>query len=181
MAIITLVEAKAHLNITTATQDAEIQAHIDAATRALVDRLGIIEATAGQSFRAIGGGSGLNLPTGQAIVSVQSVTPVNGAAIDMSLLFVKTASGIIEWNYGGTFSERAYDVVYTAGYGAIPDSLKQACKEMVRLLWAPQRGTGGRPGSGPMRESADTLEGAINQLPAEIQRLIRARERTPVA
>lgn len=175
MAVLTLAEAKTHLNITSAINDAELQTFIDAATAAAIKRVREIESTAGQTYRARGGGRGLVLPTGQAIISVQSVTEVGGALIDMSLLKVRTASGVIEYDLGGVFTARSYDVVYTAGYSVTPADLKHGVKDLVRHLWMTQRGIS-RPGA-----ADEQLPTATYTLSNRVRELFAPYRRTPVA
>jgi hypothetical protein len=159
MSVLTLALAKSHLNIpaTTVTQDTELQTVIDAAEAGLAKRVGPLTATS-TSQRVQGGGDQLILDT-LPIVSLTSVTPAGGSALTVGELMA-APGGVVEYTAGGTFGERWYDVVYSAGRSTCPDDLLFAVKELVRHLWETQRGGTRRPGSGGSDATANTLIGA---------------------
>lgn len=176
MAVISLQEAKTHLNITGTEVDDEVTAFINAATTAIVSRVGPIESTSANTVRRHGGVRALTVKTGHHLLSVQSVTPVGGTAITASLLFIDTDGGVIEYADGSAFTERAYDIVYTAGWNPVPTDLKQAVLEMTRHLWKTQRGTNRRPGS-----HEDATPGEAHTLSWRVKELITPYMRVPVA
>lgn len=181
MAIVTLAEVKTHLNITSSTNDTELGQFSTRAEAAMIRRVREVEPTS-KTVRVDGGGRrGLCLPTGQAIASVTSVTPVGGAALDMATLFVKASSGVIEYNLGGCFTARAYDVAYMAGFTVTPEDLKLATLELVRHFWETQRGGSVRPGSRPSESLSNTIPGAAHALPFRVTELLAPWLRTAVA
>ncbi|NUR81001.1 MAG: hypothetical protein HOQ21_11220 [Dermatophilaceae bacterium] len=138
MSVLTLAAAKSHLNITTTTDDAELQSVIDAAEAAIAYRCGPLAPTS-QTVRLSGGGPSLILPTAP-VVSVESVTPVGGTALSMADMFVNKDAGTVSLALGGTFGAGQYDVSFTAGRSSVPADLLLAIKELVRHLWSTQRG-----------------------------------------
>jgi hypothetical protein len=157
MSVLTLALAKKHLNIPAATldHDAELQTFIDAAEAGLAQRVGPLEATA-TTQRVQGGGNQLILDT-LPVISLTSVTPVGGSALTVGELMA-APGGVVEYTAGGSFTDRWYDVVYSAGRSSLPADLLMAVKALVDHLWGTQRGPGRRPGAST--ETANTLIGA---------------------
>jgi hypothetical protein len=112
---------------------------IEAAEAVLAAWVGPLEPT-DRSDRVPGVGWGLHLPVFPA-VSLTSVTPVGGAGLDVSTLYLDQPSGTVSRNDGGRFTAPAYDVEWVAGRVTLPDDLLFADKELVRELWTTQRGS----------------------------------------
>ena len=147
MSVVTLAEAKTHLGISVATYDTELQSFIDAAEAIIAERCGPLTATS-QTARIAGYTDTLVLPV-TPVVSLTSVTPVNGSALTLSDLYVYADSGLVVWNTSSWFGADYYTVVYSAGRSSVPTDLKHGIKELIRHLWKSQRGSGvGRPGTG---------------------------------
>ncbi len=157
MSTLTLALAKAHLNIAVATHDAELQTVIDAAEAGLAKRVGPLAATP-TTQRVRGGRHQLTLDT-LPVISLTSVTPVGGSALTVGDLMA-APGGVVEYTAGGTFGDRWYDVVYSAGRTTCPDDLLYAVKELVRHLWETQRGRTGAGGPRTSDSTANTLIGA---------------------
>ncbi len=175
MSVVSLTEAKTHLNMESATaeKETELASFVARAEAAIVARMRELEPTAATARVDGGGRRGLTLPTGQAIASVQSVTTVGGVSLDMADLFVKESSGVIEYDDGRSFTARAYDVAYTAGFLVTPEDLRLAVLELVRHLWDTQRAGGSRRvGSGGSDSAANTLPGAAHTLPFRVVELL---------
>lgn len=173
MAVLTLAEAKAHLNIpaTTTTHDSELTAFITSAEAAIAALCGPLESTA-KTVRVRGGGDALALPYAPA-VSLTSVTPVGSTALTLGDLYLDTAAAVVTYDEGGTFSSDRYTVVYQAGRSTCPADLLLAVKELVRHLWkSSQRGGSTRPGSGGGEGYSNTLPGAAYALPFRVTELI---------
>lgn len=150
MSALTLADAKTHLNIsaTDTDDDVELQGFIDAAEAAVGKKCGALAATS-MTARVAGGTGTLVLPTAP-VVSLTSVTPVNGTAITLDNLYLDPAAGTVEYVSGIAFPQRRYDVVFEAGRTAVPPDLMLAVKELVRHLWLTQRGAApGSPGALP--------------------------------
>lgn len=170
MSAVTLAEVKAHLNITVTTQDVELQATIDAAEAAISRLVGPLVATTTTS-RVRGCRSALLLPT-TPLISLTSVTPIDGAALTLSDLY-GSPSGVVTYSAGtGSFPSPWYTVVYSAGRATLPADLGQAVKELVRHFWATQRGGSTRPGSTPPDGLSNTLVGAAYSLPIRVEQLL---------
>lgn len=168
MSVLTLPQAKEHLNISGNANDAELTAMIAAAEAAIGQRCGPLASTA-TTVRVKGGGA-LVLPVTPAL-SLTSVTPVGGTALTISDLHV-TSGGLVTYNSGAGFSSLYYDVVYNAGRTTCPDDLLMAVKELVRHMWRTQRGPTRRPGSEPSDATANTVPGAAYMLPFRVSELL---------
>ena len=140
MSVLTLTQAKTHLNITVSTYDTELQDFIDAAETAIGKKVGPLTATV--TTVKVWGGGPLLLPT-TPVISLTSITGSSGAAWDLTGLLV-TAEGVVS---GVTFPTDLFTVVYSAGRPAVPSDLLMAVKEQVRHMWMTQRGGSKRPGS----------------------------------
>jgi hypothetical protein len=149
VAVLTLNEAKAHLNITSTTQDDELQTFMAAAEAAIERRIGPLVATS--VTRRVFGGDSYALPVYPAL-SVTSVTPVGGTALPLDGIYVGPDGVLTGAGYAPT---AGYDVTYQAGHAAtaadVPADLRLAILEMVRHLWESQRRSRGQvtdvPGS----------------------------------
>src|SRR5439155_24683409 len=105
MSLVPIADVKAHLSITTvdATRDAKLQMKIDAAETWVSDTLGGAGALASTAVTERIRGYGLralaltNLP----VVSVESVTGSDGAALALGTLDIDTAYGLIRWDAYG--------------------------------------------------------------------------------
>lgn len=140
--LITLAEAKTHLNVTDSTWDSELQDFVDVASD-------LVEKEAGRVWRDTtfteyhkGGTSDVVL-FHSPVLSVTSVTDW-GTVIDPSDYILYSATGRIHLPYyqfvGGPGQ---VVVVYHAGAATVPYLVKQATKETVRHLWKTQRGAMG--------------------------------------
>jgi hypothetical protein len=170
MSVLNLSEAKSHLNITTTINDGELQQHIDAAEAAIVEKCGPLTSVA-VTERVRGGGTGLVLRE-TPVVSLTSVTPVNGTAYDLDDLDLDTSAGVIEWGSGARFQSGRYDVVYQAGRASVPNDLLSAIKELVRHSWQTQRGPGRGAVTTVSDASSNTIPGAGYAWPFRVTELI---------
>lgn len=171
MSVLTLTEVKEHLNLNLASgdDDVELQGFIDAAESAVGKKCGGLGP---ETVTArVDGGASLVLPTAP-VVSLTSVTPVAGDALDVSALDLNAAAGVVESLDGSAFTARRYDVVFQSGRATSPPDLLLAAKELVRHLWLTQRGTApGSPGALPDGE-IDQPVGLSFSWPRRVQQLI---------
>lgn len=168
--MLSLADAKAALNITSATSDAELQTVIDAAEAALLQKVGPLTATSTTS-RVDGRTYTLCLPV-TPVISLTSVTPVGGSALPLGDLEV-TTGGVVQYpTYPVMFTAWRYDVVYQAGWVPLPKDLLEATRRLVAHMWQPQRGPASRPGAGPSDAMANTLPGAAYTFPFRVEQLI---------
>lgn len=169
MSTLTLVAAKAHLNINVDTYDATVQAFIDAAEAMIGERVGPLASTP-VTCRVKPNGCRLSLPTIPA-VSLTSVTPADSAALTLSDLYLNTDAAVVTYNSGQSFTARYYVVVYQAGRASIPADLLLAIKEQVRGMFeASQRGDASRVGE--EEYPSNTVANAEFSLSFEVSRLI---------
>lgn len=169
MAVVTVTEVKAHLNITGAGYDTDLGVFIDRAEAAIAAKCGPLAAES-KTERIDGHTSRLVLRS-TPVISLTSVTPVDGTALTVGDLYV-SPSGVVEYDDGGSFSAARYTVVYQAGRSSVPADLKYAILELVRHFWATQRGPSRRPGSTSSTETANTIAGAAYMMPFRVLELI---------
>lgn len=139
--IITLAEAKAHLNITSSTQDTELQAFVDRASDVVEHASGCYYRTSTQVETFDGGVSAVVLSR----LPVASLTSVvaDGVTLSSSSYSMTPRTGLLRYKYG-TFPGDYDDVVVTYVTGGTVDALaKQATLEVLRHLWQTQRGAMG--------------------------------------
>jgi hypothetical protein len=135
-------ELKAHMNRTDITDDAELRTHLVAATDWIERAIG--GPVSVQTFTEYVPVSGWWIvPAYKPLVSVTSLTPQLGAALDSSAFVVDTLrNGIrILW---GAFTGW-YTLVYRAGYSPVPERIKLAGLILAAHLWQTQNGGGGLP------------------------------------
>ena len=150
MSVLTLAEAKKHLNVTSTNEDDEIQATIDAAEATIAKRVGPLSATTVTRVVTSDGGR-LVLPVTPAISLTSIAAVYGGSTVDVAGLQLDLAAGVVS-SYtpsAYSFSPVAYTVTYQAGRTTLPDDLLYAVKELVRHLWRTQRGPTARPGQAP--------------------------------
>jgi len=150
MSVLDLASVKAHLNITVATYDAELQTFIDGCEAAVAEKTGPLTSVA-TTERVSGAARGLVLRT-TPVVSLTSVTPVNGSAYSLTLLTVDKSAGVIEWLSGARFQTGWYDVVFQAGRATVPEDLKLGIKDLIRDNWVHSQ-----RGARPARPTADEV------------------------
>lgn len=176
MAVLTLAEAKSHLNLTASTHDAELLSFIIAAEAAIGERVGPLS-TVVTTVRIRGGRAALRLPVAPA-VSLTSVTPYEDSALTLADLYLDGAAGLVTHNDGTSFTASHYTVVYTAGRSTCPADLLLAVKELVRHLWETQRGPTARPGSNVSDSVSNTIPGAAYIFPHRVSQLLKPH--TPI-
>lgn len=147
MALLTLAEAKAQLNITTATHDTELQAYIDGLTRVIERHVGPVETRT--VTETVHGRSTTLCLTQIPVVSLTSLTPVltGGRELAIDDLAVDNELGVIRRLDGSPFAGGPWTAVYTAGRGTVPANVNLAARMLLQHLWSTQRGPG-RPGMG---------------------------------
>lgn len=176
MSALDLTDAKQHLNITTETDDAELQATIDAAEAAIAAIVGPIEPR--EVIETVYASGDLVLST-TPVIEVTSVTPTGATASDLTGIRTDAFAGVVTPSRPTRSSAGSpwplnseLTVVYTAGRDVVPADLMQAIKEMVRHLWATQRGPTRRPGSAD-NSLSNTIPGAAYTLPIRVTQLLQ--------
>lgn len=174
VSVLALSDAKAHLNISVNTHDAELQATIDAAEAVIAERCGPLQSTT-VTTTVYGNSATLLLPV-TPVVSVTSVTPYLGTALTAGDLYTNLGAGIVSYYSGGAFSATQHTVVYQAGRAECPADLLMAVRELVRHLWTSQRGSA-RPGPG----APEPTPGAAYLLPHRVSELIAPHVQMSIA
>ena len=137
--LVTLAEAKAHLNIVGSTDDAELPIFITAATSIVERYVGAVLAQT-LTERFDGGRRALIL-AGRPVTSVTSVI-VDGAALAAGAYTIDKAAGIIS-STGGRFAAGSQNVVivYDAGRASVDPHHRLAALIIIQHMWETQRGT----------------------------------------
>lgn len=138
MALISLADAKAQLNLTSTTQDTELQGYIDALTAVIEGIVGPVENRA-VTETVNGRGPLLSLLQTPA-VSLTSMTPqlTGGTTLDVARLHLDGATGIVRRLDGGHFYGGPWTVVYSAGRGSVPPTIRLAALILLQHLWRTQ-------------------------------------------
>jgi hypothetical protein len=160
-----LADAKAFLNLTTTTNDAELQDMLDRAESILARRVGPLAPAAVEG--EVHTGPGPLLLKRYPVISVTSATS-DGVAVNDLDLDVDTG------RLYGTFSSarRGVKVTYTEGRSVLPLDLEAAVLELTRHLWQSQRGNA--PAAMVLQDPDErTLQGVSSYLlPYRVQTLI---------
>ncbi|MEU2143618.1 head-tail connector protein [Streptomyces globisporus] len=139
MALLTLAEAKAQLDIATDTEDQELQRFIDGITAPIERYVGPVVTR--EVSENIEGRSDSMCLTHIPAVALVSVAPMlGGQALDTSTLVLDGPMGMV-WRKGGTFAGTRWTVAYTAGRGTeVPPTIKLAALLLLQHLWRTQYG-----------------------------------------
>lgn len=151
MAIITLADAKTHLNKVTDADDAELEGYLDTATAVVEHFVGSVEQRTVTDTYSGNGRADIVLRNGP-VISVTSVTE-DGAVLD-SGAYAVTDSGILIRIVGGW--RRGVNnivVTYEAGRDPVPAHHKLAANIIVAHMWETQYNpSGGRPQIGELEQ-----------------------------
>lgn len=153
---ITVADAKAQLNITDTSQDAELQGYVDAACDMVEERVGPVATTVitGEFVDLQGRTIYNELTTAgtrgfvlrhRPVQSIQAIASaiVSGVTYTPSDFVIDSATGMIRRaDWGTIFGPLTVD--YTAGYTTPPAWAVLAAKVTVQSLWQTQRGPTGR-------------------------------------
>lgn len=135
MATVDLAAVKRHLNITDTDSDAELTDFLSAANTMLASIVGPLSGS-GLTGRCVSDGSVMPLPTMpvQSVDTMAALTDLDTALTPADYTLDKPAGVLYDVPPG------TYTVTYTGGWVDLPDDLALAVKELVRHLWATQRG-----------------------------------------
>lgn len=139
-AILSLADAKRHLNITSTTHDDEIRGWVESVTAGIESLVGpVIVRTFTERHE------GRRVPMlalrHTPILTLTSVVPVltGGTAYTVGDLDVDTATGVLQRKDGGTLTG-PLRVTYTAGRRIVPAAVSSAAKIILQHLWRTQQG-----------------------------------------
>lgn len=140
--LVTLPEAKTHLNITSASSDAELAVFVTVASDLVEDKADRVWRDTTFTEYHDGGTCDLVL-LHSPVKSVTSVTD-GGTVVASTEYTLYPANGLIRRTYGAFLGLPApVTVVYVAGATTVPTLAKQATLETLRHLWQTQRGSMG--------------------------------------
>lgn len=139
--IVSLADMKKHLNMTSTNDDEELRGFIEAATSVIEDELG--RAAVRRTFTEQHTAYGEILLNWTPVVTVTSVTTVDGAAAWNTVDLHVSPSGIVTAKTGAAALVGVLDVVYVAGPAVMPANWSLAGKIIVQHLWETQRGSKG--------------------------------------
>lgn len=139
--IATLAEAKAWVRITGDTQDTQVTTVLTSASEWVEWKIGgPLESTQFTETAKVHGYA--YVPQKRPLISVTSITPDLGTALDSSRYQVDTTHNLIRFRWG-VFAGW-YTIVYNAGLTATNYRAKNAGLELFRHLWLTQNGSVGR-------------------------------------
>lgn len=142
--IVSLQDAREHLNFTSTVDDEELRSYILAATDFIESLCGyVVRRTVTQTVIPAGGVLFLDGP----VISLTSIVGAYGypGTYDVSGLFLD--GNAVSYGYGGICFRYPVTVTYVAGRTVIPAMMREAALEYIRGTWGSQQGQG----------SADTL------------------------
>ena len=151
-----LATAKGKLGITDATQDAEVQAVLDAG-------LALAEAYCKREFMYKSETVGYyHVEAGYLFVPrypIQSVTSVTGEDNTSIKYKVNKNAGFLDMH--GRYSDEELKVTYSGGYNPLPDDLIIALFEIFNELWRSHTAIGGSIAPGPVTSATLTGVGTV--------------------
>ncbi|WP_426404221.1 hypothetical protein ACN9M0_24790 [Streptomyces sp. R-07] len=173
MALVTLAEAKAQLDITTTTSDTELQAYIDALTAPIERFVGPVE---NRSVSEVIQGKTTTLCLSSVpVVSLTTIVPAltGGEAISTGTVFLDGAKGVVRRLDGGSFCGGLWTVTYTAGRGTVPPTIRQAALILLQHLWRTQYGAArGAVGGGDDFDVNEPIIGFGYAIPNRVLQLL---------
>ncbi|MGW6743784.1 head-tail connector protein [Streptomyces sp. NPDC055025] len=142
MALLTLADAKAQLDIVTDAHDIELAAYVEGVTSAIEAHIGPVEnRSVTETYTIPAAGAWVLVLRQTPSVSLTSVVPVltRGTGYDTDGLDLDPATGAVRRLNGG----RLYGplrITYTAGRGEVPATINLAARIMLQHLWRTQYG-----------------------------------------
>lgn len=139
-ALLSLADAKAHLNIPGSASDDELREYLEAATEVVEGYIGpVVRRT--YTSRVNGGRNILILPHTQ-VLSVTSITSIQtgSAPVPLANLSIDTEAGDVYLKYGGCFPRGVFDITYTVGRTVIKANWGTAAKIIVKHMWSNKLG-----------------------------------------
>jgi hypothetical protein len=143
--IVSLADAKTHLNITSTTHDEELRGIISAATVVVEHFVGPIARRTYTEIRQAAGWSEVALEHGP-ILSVTSLNLLSDGtnAHDLTDLDFSNGDGVLRSKTGAALPTSPWKITYVAGRTEIPANIRLAALIIVAHMWRTQRGGAGR-------------------------------------
>ncbi|MFD5033646.1 hypothetical protein ACFWM0_25045 [Streptomyces sp. NPDC058405] len=179
MALLTLDEAKAQLDIETDASDTELQAYVDALTPVIERYVGPVENRT--VTEQVDGRSTRLALTQVPVVSVTSFTPVmlGGLAIAVDAMHLDGDAGVLRRLDGGVFYGGPWTAVYTAGRGAVPPTINLAARILLQHLWRTQYGAARGGGGADDFSVNEPVAGWGYAVPNRVLQLLEAYKLPP--
>ncbi|MCX4786466.1 phage head-tail connector protein [Streptomyces sp. NBC_01221] len=179
MALLTLDEAKAQLDIETTADDQELQAYIDSLTAVIERHTGPVEKRP-VTEQVDSRGSRLALSQVPA-VSLTSITPIfnGGLAIDVGDLALDGDAGVLWRRDRQVFYGGPWRVVYVAGRGEVPATIKLAALFLLQHLWRTQYGAARGGGGADDYSVTEPIPGFGYAIPNRVLELLEAFKAPP--
>jgi hypothetical protein len=138
--LLSLSDAKEHLNITGTSSDEELREYLEAATEVVESYVGPVVRRS-YTTRVQGGRNVIILPRTQ-VLSVTALTSVqNGTSpVQLANLSIDTEAGDIYLKTGGCFPCGPFDITYTVGRTYVKANWTLAAKIIVKHNWETQLG-----------------------------------------
>ncbi|MEV8354625.1 head-tail connector protein [Streptomyces niveus] len=179
MALLTLDEAKAQLDIESSATDTELGMYIDALTSVIEGYVGPVEEQeVTETVRGQGGAVALLRPP---VLSLAALTPVSsgGAAVDVTGLHVDGPSGVVTYLNGSQFCGGPWTAVYTAGRVSVPPTINLAAVLLLQHLWRTRYGAA--RGGGPADDFSvqDPIPGFGYAVPNRVLQLLESFKQPP--
>jgi hypothetical protein len=144
--IVSLADAKSHLNITSTRNDAEIRSWLEATTEIVEQYTGITaRRTVTETHILPPSGARAFVLRRTPVVEITALTPLDGSqGVPVSSFAVDSDTGVVRPKGGGlVFGE--FTATYTAGRSSIPASVAAAALIILQHLWQTQRGASRGP------------------------------------
>ncbi len=139
--IVSLADAKRHLNITTTTNDEQLRTFIEAATAAVEGHVN--KAVIVRSFTEVHDGGYAIALNRTPVISVTTLAPVytGGTSYLPADLTIASSSGMISL-LSGAVLRGPLTITYVAGMPVIPANYTLAAHIIIQHLWQTVRGSG---------------------------------------
>lgn len=175
MALLTLADAKAQLNITGTADDDELQVYVDSVTPVIENYVGPVEPR--EVVETHDGGVRLVLVLRQTpVLSLTAVSSVLSGGMVPSvedLVLVDPGTGEVRRRDGG-YLRGLLQVTYQAGRPSVPPTINLAARILVQHLWRTQRPTrgGGLAGGGDDYSVNEPIPGFGYAVPNRVLELL---------
>lgn len=161
--LMSLAEAKQHLNIASTAHDEELRGFIEACTEVVEELAGetiarrtIVEARTFDHFT-----TRLALHS-VPVISLTAVSDLNGSQTwQVTGFHVDGATGIVTVLNGGTPLHGLVQLTYLAGYQVVPAKYTRAALIVLQDLWTTQRGSRGAPRYAGQGDPADMMSPSV--------------------
>ena len=137
--IISLADAKAHLNMTSTRDDEELRSMVESVTAVVerhraetIVRKVVVESNPAGTYNCIALGT-------HPVLSVQSIVDIKGVSQTVGQWTLDGQNGILYRPTWGSGSTAGMVVTYTAGYSVVPPNYVLAAKIILAHLWQTQR------------------------------------------